>query len=155
MPPLLSLVGFFEPNDLDPSPSSRVMKMDLFLGMGLWLDQLVELGSQALYTDLLVRRTASINLEKAEKDRFCRIRFLNITWTQMSTSTFLPLERNSPGLCHGTSSQSAQVFPWALGYKIKLSEGELALSITKFSIRHGHELLTITTKPDLRLTYQV
>lgn len=57
------MVGFFEPNDQDPSAFSRVWMMNLFLGPGLetgfGFDWTIELGRQTLRTDSLVPREAS------------------------------------------------------------------------------------------------
>lgn len=51
----MSWVGFFEPNNLDASPSSRVEIMGLFLSTGVGLDGLVELVCKVLCTDSLVQ----------------------------------------------------------------------------------------------------
>lgn len=61
--PCLS-VSFFELGNLEPSPFSRVAMRYLFHDEEFELDRLTELGR----TDSLVRRAASINLEKEGKD---------------------------------------------------------------------------------------
>lgn len=156
-PLLLSWVGFFEPNDLDPSLFSRVPTVDLFLASslkaGFRLDWLVELGCKALRNSLVLRAT-SINVEKEERDRLSKkIRYSsNIPWRQMSNSTL-----------SSTGSQKSRALSWNLFIYIdlplntrvnfQLSKEEFSISKKELDIEHGLECPQSCTEPDFRLTY--
>lgn len=78
----LSRVGFFDLDDLDPPPFSRVAMRDLFLDEEFGQHRLAELG----HTDSLVQEAASINCGKGGERQVLYGNVLFLHHTQKSTS---------------------------------------------------------------------
>lgn len=107
-----------------------IVTKDLFRDVVLVLDRLAEF----CLIDSLVRRVASINLEKDVKGLQRRGIPLSFQEGKYQQAFFLLPDSKSQMLCHGAYSHRMQVFPWVLMYVAEFGKGEFDLGTKQLCI---------------------